>query len=49
MRIFLPTFADYLKSLGMTDSDLSYMIEKPHEFLKRLQANNTQDNKGQYK
>ena len=41
--------ADYLKSLGMTDSDLSHMIEKPHEFLRRLQVNNAQDNKGQYK
>ena len=41
--------ADYLKSLGMTDSDLSHMIEKPHEFLKYLQAKNTSQNKGRYK
>ena len=41
--------ADYLKSLGMTDSDLSRMIEKPYEFLKYLQVNNTSHNKGYYK
>ena len=41
--------ADYLKSLGMTDSDLSHMIEKPYEFLKYLQVNNTSHNKGHYK
>ena len=33
----------------MTDSDLSHMIEKPHEFLKYLQAKNTSQNKGRYK
>jgi hypothetical protein len=41
--------ADYLKSLGMTDNDLSRMIEKPYEFLKYLQVNNTSHNKGYYK